>query len=209
MKEGAEGRQAISANGITCRRGGRKVFSNLSFSLGSGQILEVSGPNGSGKTTLLRALAGIHPVEEGSLEVPRDEVAYLGHRHGLKGKLTVDENLGFWADVHGGRTGDLLLDHFDFRNIRHRRAELLSAGQRKRVAVASLMVSGKAIWLLDEPLTALDSGWAGKVVDAVRDHCASGGLAVLTTLVKSIPEAAMSVELPPASAGTGPQGELN
>ena len=185
------------------------MFSNLSFSLGRGGILEVSGPNGSGKTTLLRALAGIHPVAEGTLEVPRDEIAYLGHRHGLKDKMTVDENLGFWAGIHGGRISDDLLDRFDFRSIRRRRADLLSAGQRKRVAVASLMVSGKAVWLLDEPLTALDSGWAGKVVDAVRNHCASGGLAVLTTLVKSIPEAAVSVGLPPASAGAGPQGERN
>lgn len=209
MKEGAEGRRKISASGITCRRDGRNVFSNLSFSLGRGRILEISGPNGSGKTTLLRAIAGIHPVADGSLEVPRDEVAYLGHRQGLKGKLTVDENLRFWADVHGGRVSDMLLDRLDFHSIMHRRAELLSAGQRKRVAVASLMVSEKAIWLLDEPLTALDSGWAGKVVEAVRDHCASGGLAVLTTLVKSLPEAAVSVELSAASAGTEPQGEVN
>ena len=209
MKEGAEGRRKISASCITCRRGGRTVFSNLSFSLGRGRILEVTGPNGSGKTTLLRAIAGIHPVAEGSLEIPRDEVAYLGHRQGLKGKLTVVENLRFWADVHGGRISDLLLDRLDFHSIMHRRAELLSAGQRKRVAVASLMVSGKAIWLLDEPLTALDSGWSGKVVDAVSDHCASGGLAVLTTLVKSIPEAAISVDLPPASAAAEPQGGMN
>lgn len=185
------------------------MFSNLSFSLGKGRILEVSGPNGSGKTTLLRAIAGIHPLAEGTLEVPRDEIAYLGHLNGLKGKLTVDENLGFWAEVHGGRISDEFLDRFDFRGIRHRRVELLSAGQRKRVAVASLMVSGKAIWLLDEPLTALDSGWAGKVVDAVGNHCASGGLAVLTTLVKSIPETAVSVELPTASAGARPQGGRN
>lgn len=206
MKAGSEGQQEISASGIACRRGGRTVFSNLSFSLGKGRTLEVSGPNGSGKTTLLQALAGIHPVAEGSLEVPLDEIAYLGHRNGLKDKLTVYENLGFWAEIHGGRISDELLDRFDFRSIRHRRTELLSAGQRKRVAVASLMVSGKAIWLLDEPLTALDSGWAGKVVGAVRDHCASGGLAVLTTLVRSIPEAAVSVELRSASAGPGPQG---
>ena len=72
-----------------------------------------------------------------------------------------------------------------------------------------MMVSGKAIWLLDEPLTALDSGWAAKVVDALKDHCASGGLAVLTTLVRSIPDATVTVELPSASAGAGPQGERN
>ena len=185
------------------------MFSNLSFSLGKGRILEAFGPNGSGKTTLLRALAGIHPLAAGTLEVPRDEVAYLGHRHGLKDKLTVDENLGFWAEIHGGRISDKLLDRFEFRSIRHRRAEFLSAGQRKRLAVASMMVSGKAIWLLDEPLTALDSGWAGEVVDALKDHCASGGLAVLTTLVRSIPDATVTVELPSASAGAGPQGERN
>ena len=206
MKAAAEVQREIRASGISCRRGGRTVFGNLSFSLGKGRILEVSGPNGSGKTTLLQALAGIHPVAEGSLDVPRDEIAYLGHRNGLKDKLTVYENLGFWAGIHGGRISDELLDRFDFRSIRHRRTELLSAGQRKRVAVASLMVSGKAVWLLDEPLTALDSGWAGKVVDAVRDHCESGGLAVLTTLVRSVPEAAVSVELRSSSTGSGPQG---
>ena len=148
-------------------------------------------------------------MAEGTLEVPRDEIAYLGHRNGLKDKLTVEENLGFWTEIHGGRVSDELLDKFDFRSIRHRRAEHLSAGQRKRAAVASLMVAGKSIWLLDEPLTALDSGWAGKVVDAVRNHCASGGLAVLTTLVRSIPESAVSVELPSASLGAGPKGERN
>ena len=209
MKEGAEGRQQISASGIACLRGGRNVFSNLSFSLGRGRILEVFGPNGSGKTTLLRAIAGIHPVAEGTLEVPRDEVAYLGHRHGLKGKLTVGENLGFWADVHGGRISDLLLDRFDFRSIRHRRVEFLSAGQRKRVAVASLMVSGKAIWLLGRAADRPRFRMGGKGRRRRWGPLCIGRTCRPDNLGKVHSEAAVSVELPPASAGTKPQGKMN
>ena len=178
------------------------MFGNLSFSLGTGRILEVAGPNGSGKTTLIRALAGIHPVAEGTVDVPRDEVAYLGHRDGLKDSLTVEENLGFWAAIHGGRISDAHLDHFEFRTLMHRRASLLSAGQRKRLAVVSLLASERSIWLLDEPLTALDAGWARKVLSAVSDHCAAGGLAVVTTLAKSIPGAASTVNLGPVPADT-------
>lgn len=202
MNADAEGPQEICASGICCHRGGRKVFSNLSFSLGRGRILEVSGPNGSGKTTLLRALAGFHPVAEGTLDVPRDEIAYLGHRDGLKDSLTVEENLGFWAAIHGGGISNALLDRFEFRTLMHRRASLLSAGQRKRLAVVSLLVSERSIWLLDEPLTALDAGWARKVLDAVKDHCSSGGLAVVTTLAKSITGAASTVKLGPMPADT-------
>ncbi len=185
------------------------MFGGLTFAVGPGQFLEITGPNGSGKTTLLRALAGIEPIAEGTLDVTDDDLALLGHRDGLKGDLTVEENLRFWAEMHGRQNYRELMDRFEFLSIGQRPVRFLSAGQRKRAALASLMASERRIWLLDEPLTALDPGWAGKVIDAVTEHCTTGGISVITTLEKTIPSAAAMVDLSPTSGNTRAIGGQN
>src|SRR6266446_5168491 len=152
---------------LACRRGGRPVFDRLSFSLRAGQLLALTGPNGSGKTTLLRALALLVPAEAGTIrwqgadiaadrEAWRGSLAWLGHHDGLKGDLTVRENLlaaqrlrGEAADV--ARIDDAL-GAFDLLPLAGRAVRTLSAGQRRRAALARVVATGAALWLLDEPL---------------------------------------------------------
>lgn len=190
----------VRANNISCLRGGRRVLRNITFKVNSGQCLEISGPNGSGKSTLLRTLAGIGQLASGSVRVPRDDLAYLGHQDGLKGDLTVAENIRFWADVHGRRFHEELVQQFDLSSMLDRQVRHLSSGQRKRVALVSLFSCAPGVWLLDEPLTALDSTWADRVIDTIADHCATGGIAVMTMLSRSMPGIADHLDISGGSA---------
>ncbi len=176
----------IQAEGISCARDDQIVFSGLNFEVGAGSCLEVAGPNGSGKTTLLRTIAGIDPVARGTLRVPHDELVFLGHRDGLKPDLTAGDNLRFWAGIHGHRVDPAVLDRFGLTPLIDRQVRRLSAGQRKRVALASAISSGARVWLLDEPLTSLDSDGAETVAAELSMHCRSGGIAVVTALQFSL-----------------------
>jgi len=168
--------ELLEVAGLACRRGGRPVFDRLSFSLRAGQLLALTGPNGSGKTTLLRALALLVPAEAGTIswqgadvaadrEAWRGSLAWLGHQDGLKGDLTVQENL-LAAQRLRGQKGlapadaariDDALGAFDLTPLARRAVRTLSAGQRRRAALARVVATGAAIWLLDEPLNALDA----------------------------------------------------
>lgn len=186
---------ALEVTDLACRRGGRLVFDRLSFGLGEGELLALAGRNGSGKTTLLRALAGLTPPEAGIVrwqgadvskdpETWRGRLAWLGHLEGLKGDLTVVENLLTAERLRGGEAGDRLdgaLLAFDLTGLAARPVRTLSAGQRRRTALARIVLSQAPLWLLDEPLNALDAPAQAAFRLVLQAHLAAGGLAIAAT----------------------------
>jgi heme exporter protein A len=180
--------------GLSVARGGRLVLEGVSFALAGGEALAVTGPNGAGKSTLLRALAGLLPMEAGSIalegaaeEETTLQMHYLAHADGLKAQLTVAENLEFWAQYLGvGASGRSLsieaaLQALALAPLAHIPAALLSAGQKRRAALGRLLVAYRPLWLLDEPLTALDAAARARFAAAMRDHCALGGAVIAAT----------------------------
>lgn len=173
--------ELLRLDNLTCARGGLIVLSGLSLSLGAGEALVLRGPNGSGKTTLLRTVAGLQPPVSGTVEADADSIAYAAHADGLKSTLTVAENLEFWAGLFGTRGIDDALQAFDLTAFRGRRAQALSAGQKRRLGLARLLVTGRPVWALDEPTVSLDKAAVGRFADAVRAHLATGGAALIAT----------------------------
>ncbi|WP_010141082.1 heme ABC exporter ATP-binding protein CcmA, partial [Oceanicola sp. S124] len=148
-------------------RGGLPLLDGVSFALAPGQALILRGPNGSGKTTLLRCLAGLQPARAGQMSFDSESVAYGAHADGLKAQMTVRENLTFWAAVHGLSDIDPALAAFDLVALEQRLAGMLSAGQKRRLGLARLMVTGRPIWLLDEPTVSLDAASVALFAGAV------------------------------------------
>ncbi len=182
----------IEASDIAVERGGRRVLSGLSFALDAGECLLVTGPNGAGKSTLLRAMAGLLPLRSGTLshtpdsDAPLAEQAhFVGHADALKGSLTVAENLTFLAAML--RTGEAgcsvegSLAALGLARLADLPASYLSAGQKRRVALARLLVARRPLWLLDEPSTALDRAAQGMLGKIMAAHRADGGLIVAAT----------------------------
>lgn len=166
---------------IAVARGGVPVLSGVSFTLEAGNALILRGPNGSGKTTLLRAIAGLQPALTGEMEGAVDTVAYAGHADGLKSMLSVAENLQFWAAVYGQRDVAPALEAYALAPLADRLTGTLSAGQKRRAGLARLMVTGRPIWILDEPTVSLDTDAVTMFEDAVRMHLGAGGMALLAT----------------------------
>jgi heme exporter protein A len=175
---------------LTIDRGGRRVIAGLSFAAAQGVALVVTGPNGAGKTSLLRALAGFLPIEAGSFALDGgdaertvgEQAHYLGHADGVKAALTAGENLAFAAAMLGGdasRAAQLgALSALGLSHVIDFPARLLSAGQRRRVALARLMIAKRPLWLLDEPTTALDAVAQVAFAAIMRAHVEDGGIVV-------------------------------
>lgn len=166
---------------LSVARGGVPVLAGLSFDLEPGQALILQGPNGSGKTTLLRTLAGLQPPLSGQITGTEDRIAYAGHSDGLKAMLTVEENLAFWAAVFGVTGTDAACAAFDLDSLRDRFAGTLSAGQKRRLGLARLLVTGRPIWMLDEPTVSLDTSAVEMFAQAVQKHLERGGAALIAT----------------------------
>lgn len=166
---------------LAVARGGIPVLAGLSFTLEAGQAMILRGPNGSGKTTLLRTLAGLQPPAAGTFHAADDAIAYSGHSDGLKSMLSVTENLCFWAKTFGARGIDPALDAYALRPLQDRRAGALSAGQKRRLGLARMLVTGRPIWAMDEPTVSLDVDAVAMFSRAVKAHVAAGGAALIAT----------------------------
>jgi heme exporter protein A len=178
----------LDVQNITGVRGGRMLFRGLSFAVTSGRALCVEGVNGAGKTSLLRMLAGFLAPASGSIRFGATQdgeergkfVGWLGHHDAVKPQMSVAETLAFFARLHG-RDGADALEAVGLARLAELPGQYLSAGQKKRVALARLKACGRPLWLMDEPLASLDI--AGKSIAAglVAAHCAGGGIAVIAT----------------------------
>jgi len=186
----------LAANDLSCVRGERALFSGISFTVQPGELLHVHGPNGSGKTSLLRMLCGLSAPAQGeilwqsrSLRALGDEffaeVTYLGHQNAIKEELSAIENLRISASIAGGKLSEEQaysgLEAIGLRGKEDLQTKVLSQGQRRRVALARLPLSKGLLWILDEPLAALDTVGVALVEKMLDAHLARGGLAVVTT----------------------------
>jgi heme exporter protein A len=172
----------LRAEQVGFTRSGHLVFEPTDVALNAGTALVISGPNGSGKTTLLRVLAGILQPATGSLE-RFGSLAFLGHLAAVKGDLSCRENLEFSRQFSGEAGTDVnrAMARVGLAGLGLRPARALSAGQKRRLGLAGLLVSRRSIWLLDEPYASLDDA-GGELVDQLLDeHLASGGTAALST----------------------------
>jgi heme exporter protein A len=185
----------LSASRLTVERGGRIVFANLSFGLDAGGSLTVTGPNGAGKSTLLRALAGLLPLSGGTISCTplsggtlAEHAHYIGHVDALKSLLTVAENLEFLAAMldagDGGMPVETALAEFGLSHAANLPVTYLSAGQKRRAALAKLLVVKRPVWLLDEPSTALDAASQTLMAEIMAAHLAQGGMIVAATHAK-------------------------
>lgn len=191
-----EPRAELSVHNLTCSRGDRLLFAGVNFRVKAGELLLVQGGNGQGKTSLLRLLTGLARPDVGEvrwrgelIQTQRDayhaEMRYLGHANGIKADLNPLENLRF-AEGLQGRAFDAdraaaTLKRLGLGRCLDLPCRLLSFGQQRRVALASLLMAPAKLWILDEPLTGLDVHAAALTEQLIRDHLASGGLAVATT----------------------------
>ncbi|MBI1172774.1 heme ABC exporter ATP-binding protein CcmA [bacterium] len=194
---------------LAVARGGVPVLEGLGFALAAGRVMVLRGPNGAGKTTLLRTLAGLQPALSGRIEADPDILTYSGHADGLKATLTVAENLAFWAAVHGQSQIAAALDAMNLTGLQDRRAADLSAGQKRRLGLARLRVTGRSLWLMDEPTVSLDAASVGLFGAMLRGHLAQGGAAIVATHIDlGLPEAEV-LDLGPFKAGQSRQGAFD
>ncbi|MDQ3796731.1 MAG: cytochrome c biogenesis heme-transporting ATPase CcmA [Pseudomonadota bacterium] len=185
----------LEVRGLACTRGERLLFTDLNFSLAAGQALLIEGPNGSGKTSLLRLLCGLGLADAGEIRwCGRDvddyrtefltDIAYVGHANGIKLDLTARENVDFTRALGCPRpqlAAAGALAALGLKRLEDTPCRKLSAGQRRRVALARLLVLNARLWLLDEPLSALDARVVLRFEELLRAHLDDGGLLILTT----------------------------
>lgn len=199
----------LQMHDLAVSRGGLTVLEGLGFALGPSDLLVLRGPNGVGKTTVLRTLAGLQPALRGQILANPDQITYSGHADGLKATLTVAENLGFWAAVHGHRAIDPAISAMNLTALRARRAADLSAGQKRRLGLARLLVTGRKIWLMDEPTVSLDAASVALFGAMLRGHLDQGGAAIVATHIDlGLPEARM-LDLTPFKAAATRQGAFD
>ena len=192
----------LRVENLAVARGGVTVLEGVGFTLSPGRALVLRGPNGIGKTTLLRTVAGLQPAVAGTVSVGAEAIAYAAHADGLKATLTVTENLAFWAAIYGTDRVETALTRMNLSELRDRFAANLSAGQKRRLGLARLLVTGRPIWVLDEPTVSLDVASVQLFGDVVRDHLAQGGSTLIATHIDLGVEAEV-LELGPYRAQVG------
>lgn len=181
---------------LACERGDHRLFSGLSFVLTPGELMQVQGPNGSGKTTLLRTLCGFVQPVQGAVHWCGQDIGewdddfhtamcYLGHHNAIKDELSALENLQMSAGLAGYTVSDeqaiKALRRMGLHRREHLPVRVLSQGQRRRVALARLLIGDARLWILDEPLTALDVGAVGMMQELIGEHLSNGGMTIFTT----------------------------
>jgi heme exporter protein A len=183
----------LEIRNLACVRGDRLLFRGLNLSMGAGALVQVTGPNGCGKTSLLRLVCGLALAEDGEVlwhseptrgsERFKQECAYVGHRDGLKAELSARENLIFHARLTGGDAGavDGAIERLGLAECRDLAAGHMSAGQRRRTALARLLLGEKRLWLLDEPFTALDVHGRAAAEELVQEHRTAGGMTLFSS----------------------------
>jgi heme exporter protein A len=190
-----------SVENLACRRGQVRILDGVTFSVDAGEAVILRGPNGAGKTTLLRCLASLTPPLSGAVHAPEDTIAYSAHADGLKAQMTVAENLTFWAQVFRGGAVEDAIAAFELEALRDRIAGALSAGQKRRLSLARLLVTGRPIWVLDEPTVSLDTENVARFARAVEAHLARGGSALIATHIDlGLPNARV-LDITPFAAG--------
>lgn len=200
----------FEATSLTCVRGERQIFTDVSFAVANGDALVLTGPNGSGKSSLLRLCSGLLKPAEGTLQWDGDLVSmdsyahcgrlhYVGHLDGLKSGLSVFENLRVLTALAGDEPDHaMVLDALVRLGIRHLSdmpARFLSAGQRRRLTLARLVAAPRPLWLLDEPATSLDVAGVDLITRLIEDHRAIGGRVILSTHVPFAGDAPLSLDL--------------
>jgi heme exporter protein A len=198
----------FSGRDLACRRGERLVFRDLSFALGAGEALVLTGPNGSGKSSLLRVMAGLLPPLAGTLAWDGGAVAddpsshrarlhFIGHQDAVKPVLTVGETVGFWGGLRGGdaASAQTALDRFGLGPVASWPCRLLSAGQKRRLALSRLIAAPAPLWLLDEPTTGLDRDATSNLEAIIAEHREAGGIVVASTHIPVALAAAQRLSL--------------
>lgn len=178
----------LNVHNLGCLRGGRRILADVSLQLSAGQGIALQGPNGVGKSTLIRALCGLIPhsghAQLGEYRLGSDgwldQIAYAGHQDAIKSALSVSENLRFWAALYDGDAA-AALDRFDLSKIADRPAGLCSAGQKRRLGLARLILAQRPLWLLDEPTVSLDTTHTALFAEVLSQHLTQGGLAIVAT----------------------------
>lgn len=175
----------IAVSGLRLERGGKTVLSGFSLDVKPGEALVLLGPNGSGKTTLLRALGGLVRPAAGDISLDPQSVAFLGHADALKPSETVEQSLAFWAGLYGGDASqlDAVMVQMALAHLARRSCGTLSAGQKRRTALARIALSNRPVWLLDEPAAPLDARSRERLALLVHQHCEAGGVVIAATHV--------------------------
>ena len=171
----------LSVSDVSVSRGGRVLLEGVTFDLQAGRAIVLTGKNGIGKTSLLRTLAGLQDANSGCVDVPQNGVVYSAHLDGIKHALSVAENLQFWGAVFGRSNVDAALETFELYHLRDVMAGALSAGQKRRLGLARLLVTGRSIWLLDEPTVSLDLGSIKQLTRVLNEHLGAGGSTIIAT----------------------------
>ena len=189
----------LETRALRIGRGGLTLLEGVSFTLEPGQALMLRGANGIGKTTLLRTVAGLQPAFGGEVLCDRDTIAFAGHSDGVKSMLSVRENLVFWGRVFGTDRVDAAMERFRLNALEDRAARDLSAGQRRRLGLARLILTGRPLWLLDEPTVSLDKATIAIFEELLQSHLKTGGAALISSHL-DIKGAEASLDLEPFRA---------